>query len=239
MIILDNLINMFKQITTSAEPKIIGVTNGVYQLEFKDVELRKNSNYKKINDTFIATDIDSFLKNQNQILDLKIEYLTGKLLKKAKLTDIIAFSPYFFGYKYIVSQKFVDCLEEGRVDESEYHLRKIEIVSIKEAYYLFFVPMISSSEIDFKKSLIYPEKDFLSESKNYFDVNNYKEYCELLKNSYFNKWEKIVLNQKYKNRSIINLQASIHLFFSESLVKILKKRKISNLVIKEDIELLF
>lgn len=230
---------MFKQITHNPEPKIIGVNNGVYQVEFKEKELKKNNNYNEINSTLIATTINDFLEKQDSVSQMKIEHLKGKLLKKAKLTDIMVFTPFFFGYSYLVSQKFVDCLEEEKVSKNEYHLRKVEIINVELNYYLFFVPMIPSTEIDFSNSLMYSEEDFLSDKKNYFKMDNFKDYQEVIKKSLFNRWDKIVLDKRYENNSIINLQASVELFFSDSLIKRMKSEKITSLIVKDRVELLF
>src|SRR5690606_29131003 len=98
---------IFKQIRNSCEPKVIGVNNGVYQVEIDEKHLKKNDNYDEIRRLMYQTDLGFFIENRQRVFDLQIDQLKGKLLKKAKLTDIIGFSPHFFGFEYIVSQKFV------------------------------------------------------------------------------------------------------------------------------------
>ena len=230
---------MFKRITNSSEPNVIGVNNGVCQLEFKGKELKKNTNYKEIEKTLLTGDIDKFLKGQNEISNLEIKHLKGKLLKKAKLTDIMVFSPFFFGYEYIVSQKFVDCLEEEKVSKEEYHLRKIEIIDVEDSYYLLFVPMIPNTEIIFSKSLIYPTFDALSSEKEYFDIKNYEDYIKLQEKEPFNSFDKVVLNSKYQERSIIHLQGVTELFLRDSLVEKMLTRNISSFEVKQKILLSF
>ncbi len=232
---------MFKQISYNPESKVIGVSNGVYQLEFEEKELKENSNYKEIEETLLATDINRFLKTQNKISDLKIEYLKGRLLKKAKLTDIVVFTPFFFGYKYIVSQNFVDCLEEEKVSKNEYHLREIQIIDSEIRYYLLFVPMIPSTDINFSKSLVYNrEEALLDEKKQFLDINNYKEYRKSMDEDPFKDFEMICLDKKYKNNGIINCQGATELFFSESLIARLKAKNITNLVVpNRQIHLIF
>lgn len=233
---------MFKQISYNPESKVIGVSNGVYQLEFKEKELKENSNYKEIEETLLATDINTFLKTQNKISDLKIENLKGRLLKKAKLTDIVVFTPFFFGYKYIVSQNFVDCLEEEKVSKNEYHLREIKIID-KDAvrYYLFFVPMIPIIEINFSKSLVYNRDEaLLDEKKQFLDINDYKEYRKSMDEDPFKDFEMICLNKKYESNSIINCQGATELFFAESLIERLKAKNITNLIVpNRQIHLIF
>lgn len=149
----------------------------------------------------------------------------------------MGFSPFIFGIKHIVSQKFVDCLINEMVGSDEFHLFKIDINDIDGDYYLFFVPMIPSSEIDFSKSLLFPEKDILESNKNYFDINDYGQYSELIKTNLFVRWEKIVLSKKFENKSIINLQGSSELFFSDSLMGEFISQGITNMIIRDKVSL--
>lgn len=238
MIILDNLIRiMFKQIDTSSETSITGVSNGIYQVEIDEKILEKNHNFKQIEELILHYDVKKFLENQNDVFNLKISKLKGNLLRKAQFTDIMGFTPFFFGFKYIVSQNFVDCLMEVGVSKNQYNLIPIKINQSKIDSYLFFVPIIPSSEIYFSESLIYPEKDFLNETKNYIKLKNYSDYLGIVKDNIFTRWEKIVLNKKYDNYDIINIQSESNLFFSDKLIAIFKSKEISNLVIKDKVML--
>jgi hypothetical protein len=230
---------MFKQIDTFAEPKIIGVNNGVYQIEIDEKSLKKNNNYAQIKKLIDTKNVFEFLKMQDHILKTKINYLRGNLLNNAKITDIMGFSPFIFGCKYIVSQNFVDCLIEELVDPQEFHLFKMNIRGLDLDYYLFFTPMIPDTNIIFSKSLIYPEKDLLSQTRNYFEINNYQEYQEINKKSLFNRWEKITLDKKFENNSIINIQSSSNLFFTDSLIERFKSKGITNFYTKDKIVLAF
>lgn len=228
---------MFRQLCTSAEPEVIGVNNGLYQVDIDEKTLRNNANYGVIETLIGEMDVHKFLENQEHFFQLKIKCLRGKLLKKAKITDIMGFSPFIFGIKHIVSQKFVDCLINEMVGSDEFHLFKIDINDIDGDYYLFFVPMIPSSEIDFSKSLLFPEKDILESNKNYFDINDYGQYSELIKTNLFVRWEKIVLSKKFENKSIINLQGSSELFFSDSLMGEFISQGITNMIIRDKVSL--
>ncbi|MGP1994250.1 hypothetical protein D9V96_020385 [Zobellia laminariae] len=230
---------MYKQITTSADSDIIGVNNGLYQLEFKEKELKKSLNYEVIKDVLLNFDVNNFLKNQDSIQKTETSILTAHLLKKAKLTDIMTFAPYFFGYKYVVSEKFVNCLSNVANTREEYHLREINIKGIDEKYYLLFIQMIPSSEINFSKSLFYSENIGGIDNKNYLQISDYGEYSKQIKETPFIKWERIVLNKEYEDRKIISLQASTELFFSNILIYVLKKNDVSNFIVREGCELVF
>lgn len=230
---------MFNQIDISLSKRVTGVNNGVYQVEIDEDFLEKNDNFCEIEKIFYNYDVNLFLQNQQDVFDLKIPKLKAKLVKGAKFTDIMAFSPFVFGFKYIVSQKFVDCLIEINISKSEFKIIPIEIQNAKTDYYLFFTPMISDKEIIFSKSLVYPERDFLEENKNYYKIENYNSYLKLLDKNLFNRWEKVMLNKKYKNYNIVNVQSINNLFFSRVLTEKFESKKIDSLVIKNQINLCF
>ncbi len=226
---------LFKQISYNPEPSVIGVNNGIYQLEFKERDLKKNFNYEEIEQILMTFDIAGL----NKIKELPIEHLKGTLLKKAKVTDLMVFSPHLLGHKYLISQKVVDCLKE-MVATREYHLRKVEIEAVKENYYLLFVPMILTNEIDFTQARIFPEREYLSESRTYFEIDSYAEYQNLLDENPLVSFEKICLPKKYQNQDIISVQGAVDLFFSEQLIECLQEAEVTNFRIpKRQIELVF
>lgn len=230
---------MFYQIDTSSDQKVIGVNNGIYQVEIDENDLKKKTNSKEIEDLFFNYDINYFLSNQEKVFNLKIENVKGKLLNNANLTDVMGFSPYAMGFKYIVSRRFIDCLMEIIIDKNQYNLIPITIGGVSDEYYLLFIPMIPSSEIIFSDSILYPESEFLSKKKNYYKLENYSEYCELIKTELFNRWERIKLKKQYESYDILNIQAVSQMFFSERLTEKLFSKNITNLTIKNNIKLVF
>jgi hypothetical protein len=100
---------MYKTITPSSEPSIIGVNNGVYQVELNDKKSFLNKEEKKyyesyFNGNFSSFIIENFKKNNSQ----KITELLYFPLKKAKETDIVSFSPNEMGLSFLVSQKVIN-----------------------------------------------------------------------------------------------------------------------------------
>lgn len=219
---------MFKQIRNSSEPKIIGVNNGIYQVEINKQSLKNNDNYNEIKELLLQTDVNVFLKNRQQIFELKVKELKGNLLKRAKLTDIMGYSDYFFGFKYIVSQKFVDCLLEVGVSKDEYYLIKIEIKNIAESYYLMFVPWVLISEINYSNSIIFKYIDEFEGTKKYYEINSYEKYQKLREDGFIYDFEKISISNKYQSNSIISIQGIPYVFFSETLIARLQAAKITS-----------
>ena len=187
----------YRQATTSSEPKIIGVNNGVYQLELNEKKLEKHKGFDLINHLFLESrkrDIEAFnnsVKNLN--LDIIFEF---KKLKNAKITDVIGFSPFFFSCSYIISQRFVECLNQVEVKQSEFKLFPVSIKNIEEIFYLLFIPMIPHEQINFVNSITYLGRPGLYTGVDYIDVKSIEDY---MSQSVLLKFEKVSLSTKFSN----------------------------------------
>lgn len=219
---------MFIEITHSVEPSIVGINNGVAQIELD------NDSLSILRPIVIDSTVGDFLKNQYSLPNLNIGGLKGVLLNNAKLTDVMMFSPFMFGFQYIVSQKFVNCLKEANVPEEDYTLFPLEINEIDEKYFLFFVPMIPMETFNFSNSLIYPTSQKLDKEKTYFDVNTNEEFVNVIKVTPLFSFEKVSLPTKYNNKKIISLQGSTRMFISKDLIDVLSKNNVSNIVIPQN-----
>jgi hypothetical protein len=61
---------MFSQLTTYAEPSIIGVKNGLYQIEVdENTWMQNEANIRSLMNQF---NVNVFLENQNSIIEAKI-----------------------------------------------------------------------------------------------------------------------------------------------------------------------
>jgi len=218
----------YSQITHKADKKTMGVVNGVSQFELDFSCLPTSSKFKEY---FIETDASKFLSLDKSLLNRDItKGLKARRLKGANITDFIVFSPYLFGIKYIISSKFVGCLEDLEVSKSEYLLLPIELEGIIEEYKLLFIPWISDDKIDFENSLIYPQFEQLNKNRNYIKVSNYEEYVTLKSENPFINFEKIVLKENLMlNRDLFHLQASPNTFFSKRLLNEIRKRNLTNI----------
>jgi len=219
----------FKQISHNPEPEVIGVNNGVYQLEIEianDIDGIADKLYTSLNNEAVEKIITSDIK------------FIGKLVKNAKITDFMVFSPYIFGINYMISQKVVDIFNEVGVSNDEYLLKEIKIIGIDTKYYLLYIPMISSEEIDFSNSILY--EDGIIKAKKYLKVNSYIEYRNALEKNPFIDFEKICLNKKYEKRHIISVRGAVKPFFSTQLINVLNRHNITGFVVlNHGIELVF
>lgn len=98
----------FFEVDMSPEPSIIGVKNGLYQVEFKDRDLNKNENIDEILEL-----LSTYPSIPQQVIkDLKIDYLEGTIKKRAKLTDFMGYCPYFLCYYSLISDRVLDVIKK-------------------------------------------------------------------------------------------------------------------------------
>ena len=235
----------FKQIDTDNTPKVIGVKNGVYQVELNEEENFKEISNLKLESIFNQTDINTLIENQNNIFDIESIFLKGILIRKAKQTDLMNFSPAFLGFEYIISDKMKSLLIRSTEYSKSLKFLEVNIENTSCKNYLMFVPFIPISEVIFDKSIIYTRKnrnfsieEGITFDKEYLDIKSYSDFINL-PFSIHNDWEKIVLPLKYKNRNILNIQSCSKLFFSEEVVENIEQCKLSNIRIIDKIDLEF
>ncbi|PZD77380.1 hypothetical protein [Mesonia sp. K7] len=195
------------------------------------MELDEKDLGNKYNNLLTQVNVEEFLEHRDEIFNLDIT-LEGELLPKAKVTDLMGYTPRFFGFHYLVSQKVVDCLKEENVSKEKYRLLKVEIKGVDEDYYLLYVPWINKSAIIFSESLIYRTFDADSSDKEYFEIKNLNDYIELQDKEPFNSFDKVVLNSRYIKKHIISIQGITELFFSDAIVDKLLSNSITSLEIK-------
>ena len=93
----------YYQISPDSEPEIIGVKNGIYQVEINKDEILKQQQFKEFI-TFFKGNATEVYHNQDRISNFIIPPIKGKMLKKAKVTDIMGYTQKisFIDYLYIV-----------------------------------------------------------------------------------------------------------------------------------------
>ena len=72
----------YYQVDVSSEPKIIGVTNGVHQIEIEKKEMQKKDEFNEFL-TFFNTQNKGFWNNQDKIKDIKVIKPEGEKLYNA------------------------------------------------------------------------------------------------------------------------------------------------------------
>lgn len=230
----------FRLITNSAEPKVIGTSNGISQIEFFDKDLEEHPDFAKLYRLFFFHKGQEIQEYNKELQELRVLPLKGELVAGAKITDLMGFSPYFFGSDYIISGRVVDILLDFRLDKSEITLLPVELYNEEGEYFLLSVPMVQHEEIIFEESLLYPSRQEISEKRDYFAISSFKEYKENLGRSIFMNFEKVVLPEQYEQKDIIKIQGIASLFFSDALIEACQNKGLTSFqVSNRKIELTF
>lgn len=213
---------MYKIVTLSSEPSIIGVNNGVYQVELNDKKSFLNKEEKKyfesyFNGNFNSFIIENFKKNDSQ----KITELLYFPIKKAKETDFVRFSPNEMGLNFLASQKALNIIEQFLLPD--YIKIPAKINGFKNDYYTIGFPIVTNDIINFPKSKFYHRIKKMELDNLSFE--DYKKVSGALVKTLTLE----LVNTNYK-KDILNLQGQ-GLFFSNLLISKLQENNIIGLEI--------
>lgn len=215
----------YYQAYLNPEPKIIGVNNGIYQIEIGKEEILNNASFKEFRDFFNYNN-KAFWVNQNSIFDLKIPVIKAKLLKKAKITDIMGYTQNITFLNNLYSSKFIEVLKQFNL--KDHKTFEIKIDDVDEKYFLLYHRTIPLEDINYKRSVIYTGHKVLKNVK-YHSINTHEEYRKFITSNPIHSFEKICISKEYENLDFISIQAASYNFYSERLVEELINNNISGL----------
>lgn len=214
----------YYQIGMTAEPKIMGVANGIHQIEIEKKEMLNDLAYEDFLDFFSTKNIN-FWKRQNEIKNFKIPVINAKLLKKAKVTDIMGYTENISFLNFVYSEKYISILKAFNL--GEYSTFEVAIENVLEKYYMLFVETISLDKINFKNSLVISGHKATNNIK-YHSVNNLDEYIEFRQKNILGGFEKLAISKENLGKDIICVQATPKPFYSEKLIDFLLDTGITN-----------
>lgn len=212
--------NKYKLVSPSSEPSVIGVKNGVCQVELKDNNSFASKEEKKYYESYFNGNFSSFILENFRNVDLsKLTELIYFPLKSAKETDFVRFSPNEMGLNFLVSQKVIDIIENFSIHN--YIKIPSKIKGFNNDYYTIGFPIITEDKINYPQSIFYhliKKTEFSNLSKE-----DYNEISGALVKT------KSIELLSYKPKSdIINLQGQ-GIFFSTSLISKLEEEQIIGL----------
>lgn len=211
---------------SSAEPKVIGVKDGSYQIRLSDVNVN-DSNLKR------------FLFNDNKPWpDLRIDNLSSyeqdlnfNLRKQAKLTDFVDYSPYIH-IVGVFSERFVDLLKTFHLHESiifkEIYIFKNDL-KIGERYFIIQQPNIDTFGVDWESTLFYkPLYRMIEKNEFCYKFSSYKDYLENLVSI---KISKLSLKQ-HQCFTYDFISVLTNHFVSDRLARAIEKENFTNIILK-------
>lgn len=223
---------MYFQISASSDPKVIGVKNGIYQVELVNLPERRT------NDVFAElineTNAGAFIPRQHQLFDYTGRSFQGVLIKNAKLTDVMGYSPYIFGFKFVASNSVRDIMERYR-EKDEFALFPVAIRTVVESYYALFVPFIPINNIVFSKSAIFSGTKL---KKKEVQVEDYDDYIRFSAKDPFLFFEKVVLPHTFR-RNMLCIQGAGDVFVSQNLADELRAAEVTGMEVVKSCELVF
>ena len=182
---------VYYNIKTSWDPKIIGVKNGIYQVEL--LEKKYTKEYLVQFNKYFHSEL--LLDNSLPPFDIVFHF---QKLKLARLTDVISFSPYLNYCHFILNDKAIRCLE--RFNVQNYHLLPVVIYDEhgKETdtnYKMFFCKLMDWNIIDFKNT-VFSTGGYGNFEIQYHTFINYEDYKKFNK---ITKVTKLGLNKEFDN----------------------------------------
>lgn len=232
---------MYYFFRTSSDPKVIGVRNGIYQAEFDKNCFSTKEGFGKYQKLFSAGKI---VNEESQIKEVVSELVNLNLLKSARLTDFLQFSPHLPGVKFLISDRLKNILENFRI--ADHHFYKTSILDQKtnreHPYYFFYYKSIPITEIVFSKSELFTRKvDIVDGATKFIDtfypINDEHNYRILTSTLFLPNFSRICIASKYKNHDYINVNN--HAFISEELKQRIIDIGITGITFNDQCELIF
>lgn len=156
------------QLITESSPKIIGVKNGIQQVEIQRSLFPVVDVYDKIYSFFSTTE---YWENERTIPDFPI-HIYATTLKGAKLTDFMQYGPNLFTCPFLLHHRVVEIFSKFRIQP--YELFPVTICDSSGAilstdYYLFCSPLLNYQIINFSESVFFTGSRLLGKKILHFE----------------------------------------------------------------------
>ncbi len=202
---------MHKKISVSSDPKIIGVNNGISQIELDRKNLLNHDG--KHYDFYKHFNSFSYWANQNDQINFNISIINAKQLRKAKMTDLLLYGPKIMAFNWLISEKLYSLLKDFNI--GEHKLFEVSIEGCEEKYFFLKLKTILKDEFIFDQNILTVYKKGIDEEITFNDINEYNNF--ILENPLF-QYKHIALKKELEKYDIIYTQGAGN-YFSERLIK--------------------
>jgi len=135
-----------------SDPKIIGVNNGIAQIELDENRYSDKQYLDAINDFFSGID----WWDRDPVPPIEIKFYAKKI-KGAILTDFLSFSPFFMACPFIIKKSVYFAIKHLNI--AKHYSFPVIIFDkekiLSEDYLLIYMPLIGYEIVDFEKSVFY------------------------------------------------------------------------------------
>lgn len=214
---------MHKLIGVTPEPSVIGVNNGISQVEIDRKNLlREDGSFYNF---FRCFNDFSIFQRQEEAFSFEAPVIQGKKLKKAKMTDIMGYGPKLMALKWLVSDKFRRVLKNFNIEKHKYFEANIE--ECAEKYYFLFKKYVLIDEFVYKSSVISTGQKDLNNYEE-FTFDSYDEYLAFRDYNPLCEFRVVAVDKKFEKEDIIYTQGAGY-YFSERLIKSFEDERLTGL----------
>lgn len=207
-----------------------GLKNSINQIEISKEEIKGKDTYRSFFEFFNGRNID-FWSNQSKIKEIKIPPIPAKVIKKARIADVMGYTENISFLNNLYSEKFISIIKA--FDIGNYTTFEVNINDVPEKYYMLFIEAITLDEINYEKSIIITGHKAANNIK-YHTINNRNEYLNFKNINILGGFEKIAIPKNCYGKDIINIQAASRLFYSEKLIDFLLDCGITGIDVRHD-----
>ncbi len=141
---------MYYNIALESEPKIIGVKNGIYQVEL-DKKAYDKETFKQLEQTFIT---NKFTPEQ-KIPDIDFKFYFKKL-KSAKKTSFMSYTPNLNHGHFLINKRVLELFESFNIQKHKYFDTVIydsTTENVDSTYKLFYCVLQNWDVLDFERTV--------------------------------------------------------------------------------------
>jgi len=222
---------MYYNIELEYDPKIIGVNNGMYQVEL-DKRAYDKKTYAQVDTLFLRNEFTT--KQTAPKIDIKFYF---KKLKSAQKTSFISFCPYLNHCHFLIQKNLLELFKNFNIQN--YTVFETVIYdspneNIDNTYYLFYLVLQDWDVIDFKNTVFtyggygkYPEIE-----RTFVDENEMKNF------KFLTKVKTLALTKTF-DRSLDFFHTRLGgLFVSEKLKRALEESNVTGIKFHNDVQVL-
>ncbi|WP_312788859.1 hypothetical protein [Sphingobacterium sp.] len=223
---------MYYNIELEADPKVIGVHNGVYQVQLDEKAYDKEK-YKLLDEIFLSNEFTA-----DQVipeLDFKFYF---KILKSAKKTSFMSYSPNIRHGQFLINKNTIEVFESFNIQKYK-NFDAIIYDSKKEdfdnSYSLFYCVLQDWNVIDFNRTIFTTGGVFGNGPIVEHKFANENEYKALVGSK---DVKTLALTEKFDTSLDFFITRVGGLFVSERLKEAIERNKLSGVFFRNNTEVI-